>query len=110
MRLRNWKETVEPTIEETLLDVHPETLDQPFHWYIEPDITVWIKPADGKWRKGIVFAEWHTLYLHDRIQQWYVEYGKGQHRKRELFAPLLGNMKPDTPEVRELLRKAGVFV
>lgn len=33
MRLRNWKETVEPTIEETLADVHPRTLDEPFGYY-----------------------------------------------------------------------------
>jgi hypothetical protein len=35
MRLRNWKETVEPTIEDTLRDVHPWTLDEPFHYYAE---------------------------------------------------------------------------
>jgi hypothetical protein len=33
MRLRNWKETKEPTIIETLEDVHPRTLEEPFHWY-----------------------------------------------------------------------------
>lgn len=35
MRLRNWKETREPTIVETLEDVHPTTLDEPFHWYAQ---------------------------------------------------------------------------
>lgn len=35
MRLRNWKETKEPTIEETLQDIHPRTLDARFHWYAQ---------------------------------------------------------------------------
>ena len=33
MRLRNWKETVPPTIEDTLRDVHPHSLYDGFHWY-----------------------------------------------------------------------------
>ena len=32
MRLRNFKETVPYTIEDTLRDVHPHTLEEPFHW------------------------------------------------------------------------------
>ena len=32
MRLRNYKETVPYTIEDTLRDVHPHTLEEPFHW------------------------------------------------------------------------------
>jgi hypothetical protein len=73
MRLRNWKETVEPTIIDTLEDVHPHTLEEPFHWYAkvrfsqsqEPDVSmspqhgqfVWVKPADGKWRHGQVVSD-----------------------------------------------------
>lgn len=32
MRLRNFKETIPYTIEDTLRDVHPHTLEEPFHW------------------------------------------------------------------------------
>ena len=32
MRLRNYKETIPYTIEDTLRDVHPHTLEEPFHW------------------------------------------------------------------------------
>ena len=40
-------------------------------------------------------------------QSWWVYYGR---KKSGLFRPYDGDMKPDTPEVHELLRKAGVFV
>lgn len=33
MRLRNLKETIPYTIEDTLLDVQPHSLEEPFHWY-----------------------------------------------------------------------------
>jgi len=107
MQLRNWKETVPPTIEETLMDVHPLTLDEKWHWVVKENERVWIKTADGKWRRGRMFHEWHTEYTEKgRIIQYFVHYGKP--KKEEIFAPMLGNMKPDTPEMHELLRRAGV--
>ncbi|KAH9949473.1 hypothetical protein B0H21DRAFT_114251 [Amylocystis lapponica] len=110
MRLRNWKETVPPTIEETLMDVHPRSLDEPFHWGgIEWGLTVWVKTVEGKWCLGTVEFEGPTAYTERAIEQsFYVRYGRN--KKSDLFRPYDGNIKPDTPEVRELLRKAGYFV
>jgi len=111
MRLRNWKETVEPTIEETLADVHPRSLDESFHYYAPYGSKCWVKCEDHKWRRGTVISPsdlWRVLpdgtmdrcfdVLIDRI------------KKVDTFVPTDGVMKPDTPEVRELLRLAGYFL
>ncbi|KAI0089896.1 hypothetical protein BDY19DRAFT_905612 [Irpex rosettiformis] len=111
MRLRNAKDTVRPTLQETLADVHPLELDECFHFLVKDGSTVWIRPKDGKWRRGTVLYE--SIMKFDKtgvIRQWHVEYGKGSNRKTEIFQPLWGNMKPDTPEVHELLRRNGYFV
>ncbi|KAI0683326.1 hypothetical protein BC835DRAFT_750678 [Cytidiella melzeri] len=111
MRLRNDKDTVRPTLRETLADVHPLELDEGFHFLVKDGITVWIRPEDGKWRRGTVCYE--GMMLFDKtgiIRQYYVQYGKGQNKKIEIFQPMWGNMKPDTPEVHVLLRRNGVFV
>lgn len=48
-----------------------------------------------------------TNYARQIIErQWYVRYGRGQ-KYYDLFNPFHGNMKPDYPEVRELLRREG---
>ena len=44
MRLRNYKETVPYTIEDTLRDVHPHTLEEPFHWAASVFICFFIEP------------------------------------------------------------------
>lgn len=108
MRLRNWKETVKPTIEEDLL-VHPRSLDEPFHWGgIESGLHVWVKTDEGKWVRGVVFFEGPTEFTPRAIvQSFFVNYGR---KKCGLFRPYDGNMKPDRPEIHELLRTAGVFV
>ncbi len=51
-----------------------------------------------------------SLSVQGVIRQFFVEYGKGPNKKTEIFQPLWGNMKPDTPEVHELLRRNGYFV
>ena len=44
MRLRNYKETVPYTIEDTLRDVHPHTLEEPFHWAASVFLSFFIEP------------------------------------------------------------------
>ncbi|KAI0344202.1 hypothetical protein BDW22DRAFT_1355530 [Trametopsis cervina] len=110
MRLRNAKDTVPLTLRETLEDVHPSELDEGFHFIVRPGTIVWVRPADGQWRRGVAQYEGHMLTDDTGIiYQWYVAYGKGRHRKIEIFQPMWGNMKPDTPEVHELLRRNGFF-
>lgn len=89
MRLRNWKETVPYTIEDTLLDVQPHSLDEPFHWcpqvrhltqaaniskLINPQrgTPVWVKVPESededckhRWRKGVIEDElFERQYTH----------------------------------------------
>ncbi|RDB24608.1 hypothetical protein Hypma_008210 [Hypsizygus marmoreus] len=114
MRLRNWKETVEPTIQDTLCDVHPHTLEEGFHWFAPPGTPVWVFAGEGrnkKWRQGKVWCE-HDQVLHPRgiFRTYEVSYHYKKKKVFQLFTPgLQWEMKPDTPEVRELLREAGVF-
>ncbi|KAF9466885.1 hypothetical protein BDZ94DRAFT_1157081 [Collybia nuda] len=115
MRLRNWKETVEPTIEDTLRDVHPHTLDCTFHWYAPPGTPVWVFAGEGKnqkWRQGLVGGEARTNDISQGVFRSYdVHYNVKRQRVVTRFIPgLQWEMKPDTPEVRELLREAGVFI
>jgi hypothetical protein len=133
MRLRNFKETVEPTIIDTLEDVHPTTLDEPFHWYVKvrsrfffhamytpfhsiPQVgsPVWVKTSNGKWRHGQVVHEEGYRYLPhiDAPLSMDCKFGVRHSRNKhtETFVPMDGVMKPDTPQVRELLRQAGYFV
>ncbi|KAG2023725.1 hypothetical protein CC2G_001345 [Coprinopsis cinerea AmutBmut pab1-1] len=117
MRLRNYKETVPYTIEDTLLDVQPHSLDEPFHWCPRPGTPVWVKVSDGpgnplKWRKGNIEEEGSQVYTRQGIFRTYTV--KTMIKRKPMmftFVPgLQPELKPDSPEVRELLRVAGVFV
>ncbi|EGN92713.1 hypothetical protein SERLA73DRAFT_190738 [Serpula lacrymans var. lacrymans S7.3] len=111
MRLRNWKETVEPTIEDTLLDVHPHFIDEPFPWVFHNGNAAWVK-VDGKWVCGVIVT--FERYHFDERNIWRVYLVRwGGRRKDHHQASFMtgdGNIKPDSPEVRELLRKEGVFI
>ncbi|TFK28345.1 hypothetical protein FA15DRAFT_691826 [Coprinopsis marcescibilis] len=125
MRLRNYKETAPYTIEDTLLDVHPHSLDEPFHWCPKPGAPVWVKVPDTpgnlvRWRKGQINDEGDLVYtqlaslllLKQGIFRSYIVKVtvKRQELKYTFIPGLQPELKPDSPEVRELLRSAGVFV
>jgi len=117
MRLRNYKETVPYTIEDTLRDVHPHTLEEPFHWAASVGEPVLVLAGDEnglnrKWRKGYVIYEASQILTDWGIFYSYcVKYTVKRKEVASLFTPgLQMEMKPDTPEVRELLREAGVIM
>jgi len=112
MRLRNYKETVEPTPEEWLRDdFQPRYLDEEFDWRVEKGSNVWVKLPEGKWVRGTVVFEEETVYKEWRREtSWCVSYGRTKPKKWGKFTPMHGDMKPDSHEVRELLRQAGYFV
>ncbi|TFK42147.1 hypothetical protein BDQ12DRAFT_677700 [Crucibulum laeve] len=117
MRLRNWKETVAPTIEDTLRDVHPHTLEEGFHWYAPPGQHVWIKCGDEegknvKWRQGTIGGEGDMVFCPmGPFRTYEVYYTVKRKEYKVLMTPgLQPELKPDTPEVRELLRQDGVFI
>lgn len=117
MRLRNWKETIPYTIEDTLLDVQPHSLEETFHWCPPNGAPVWVNvpDADGckpKWRKGMIMTEEDIVYSEKGIFRSYVVMTTIK-RKPVNFTITPGmdpSLKPDSPEVRELLRHAGVHV
>jgi len=65
-----------------------------------------------KWRKGYVFYEGSQVLTDWGIfRSYYVKYTVKRKEVASLFTPgLQMEMKPDTPEVRELLREAGVIM
>lgn len=144
---------MEPTIEDTLRDVHPHTLDCTFHWYAPVSnyihyctpfghLLIWStvrnaclgirrrgqkpKMAPGACRRrgtaGILPASKLLNALHSIqgqtngafqgvFRSYDVYYNVKRQRVVTRFIPgLQWEMKPDTPEVRELLREAGVFI
>ncbi|KDR68698.1 hypothetical protein GALMADRAFT_78099 [Galerina marginata CBS 339.88] len=118
MRLRNCKETVPCTIEDTLRDVHPRTLDEPFHWFASPGDPVWILSADEKgntrkWRKGNILGE-TGIVICDKLgilRTYGVRYKVNRQDVFVAVTPgLQPELKPDTLEVRALLREAGMFI
>jgi len=117
MRLRNLKETIPYTIEDTLLDVQPHSLEEPFHWYAPPGSPCWIDSVDEngnnrKWRRGFIGCESRPVFSPKGIMRTYhVHYTVKRKPATVLVAPGLSpKLKPDSPEVRELLRQAGVFI
>ncbi|KAF5314159.1 hypothetical protein D9611_006961 [Ephemerocybe angulata] len=117
MRLRNWKETAPYTIEDTLLDVQPHSLDEPFHWCPTGGTPVWVNVPDGdgckpRWRKGMITDEVEIVYTDKGIFRTFVVTTmiKRQAVNFTITPGLQPTLKPDSPEVRELLRVAGVHV
>ncbi|KAH9891260.1 hypothetical protein C8Q73DRAFT_792683 [Cubamyces lactineus] len=90
---------------------HPEygllDLDEPIKCTFQDGESVWIKLKDSaEWVPGVVSGKGaRAAATRDGEGMRYpVRYNK---TKREYFAPQNGELKPDTPEVRELLAAGG---
>ncbi|KAJ7716219.1 hypothetical protein DFH07DRAFT_862373 [Mycena maculata] len=85
----------------------PHHLDEPWAYTFEPNDRVWIRNHD-KWIKGRIFPRSvPKTGSSDNLTYWNVLYqDKFGHKLRKYFAPLLGELKPDTTAVRSLLREA----
>ncbi|KAJ7259694.1 hypothetical protein C8J57DRAFT_1720281 [Mycena rebaudengoi] len=85
----------------------PLNLDDPWAYTFEPNDRVWIRNND-KWIQGRIFSRSSTKVLfRDNIPYWNVFYQDTYgHKLRKYFAPLRGEIKPDTSAVRALLRDA----
>ncbi|KAJ7671858.1 hypothetical protein B0H17DRAFT_192567 [Mycena rosella] len=106
----------------------PTHLDAPWAYSFEPNDRVWIRNHD-KWIKGRIFP--HSVpklgssdvrifslplnflkftpffFAAQNLTYWNVLYQDSfGHKLRKYFAPLLGELKPDTSAVRSLLRDA----
>ncbi|KAJ7447870.1 hypothetical protein B0H11DRAFT_2081838 [Mycena galericulata] len=85
----------------------PRHLDEPWEYIFQPNDRVWIRNHD-KWIKGRIFPRSvPKMGSSDDITYWNVLYQDSfGHKLRKYFAPLLGELKPDTSAVRSLLREA----
>ncbi|KAF7302504.1 hypothetical protein HMN09_00884800 [Mycena chlorophos] len=94
------------------LDAKPESeatiLDKPLpdEFCFKPKETVWIL-VNERWISGRIFLSTPRIRPSDNQPCWNVLYqDKFGHRLRKYFAPLLGEMKPDTAMVRQMLQAA----
>ncbi|KAK7064928.1 hypothetical protein R3P38DRAFT_3383365 [Favolaschia claudopus] len=82
-------------------------LDDPWPTAFQPNQKVWIR-NHGKWIRGKIFPQSvPKLGISDNLTYWNVMYKDTfGHHLRKSFAPLAGELKPDIPAVRKLLREA----
>nr|GAT48163.1 predicted protein [Mycena chlorophos] len=85
----------------------PLSLDDPWVYSFKPGESVWVRNHD-KWIAGRIFPRSvPKIRSTDNLTYWNVLYQDAYgHKLRRCFAPLLGDLKPDTPRVRSLLREA----
>lgn len=87
-------------------ELGPEDLDDPWPYTFQMGDSVWIRTEGGNWYPGKVSSK--------SVKQGPTRQREGlfypvifRRRIRKHFAPLNGEIKPDTPRTRTLLRQAG---
>ncbi|KAJ7223271.1 hypothetical protein GGX14DRAFT_557851 [Mycena pura] len=85
----------------------PLHLDDPWAYTFQPNDRVWIRNHD-KWIAGRVFPRSvPKIGSRDSLTYWNILYQDAfGHKLRRYFAPLLGELKPDSARVRQMLREA----
>ncbi|KAF8139704.1 hypothetical protein EV363DRAFT_1153697 [Boletus edulis] len=90
---------------------HPYELHEPWPYRFENDQVAWICASNGEWYHGRVKGQpkkgttkWDQIGLF-----WCVEFAMGSIKVRKWFAPLNGEIKPDTRNTVRLLWDAGVL-
>ncbi|KZV77592.1 hypothetical protein PENSPDRAFT_746725 [Peniophora sp. CONT] len=86
----------------------PDDLDEPWDYEFMRGDSVWVKATDGNWHRGTVSA---LKVKKDKTRQsegffYPVIFGQAP-KLRKYFAPLNGEIKPDSHGTRQLLREAG---
>ncbi|THH04446.1 hypothetical protein EW145_g5516 [Phellinidium pouzarii] len=74
-------------------EAKPEELDEEWDFEPKPGDSVWVKSKNTERETWVNKALFYSVRYHRNV--------------RRFFAPLLGEIKPDTPHVRRLLKKAG---
>ncbi|PCH33096.1 hypothetical protein WOLCODRAFT_14517 [Wolfiporia cocos MD-104 SS10] len=101
------------TLEGDLRFEVPEDLDMRWEYTLEAGERVWVKTVEGAWAEGrvadltprvgfsSVYVDVHVVYypVHFRMRD--------KPMTRRYFAPLNGDIKPDTPAIRRLLHEGG---
>ncbi|KAE9396530.1 hypothetical protein BT96DRAFT_977447 [Gymnopus androsaceus JB14] len=92
--------------ESTLSEPLPEDLDEPWPFTFHTGQAVWIRTSGGNWHSGRVSSE-TTRKGNTREKEGLFYPVKFDGKLRKYFAPLNGEIKPDTPHTRRLLKAAG---
>ncbi|KAJ3735355.1 hypothetical protein DFJ43DRAFT_43877 [Lentinula guzmanii] len=92
--------------ESTLSEPLPEDLDEPWPYTFHTGQAVWIRTSGGNWHSGRVSSE-TTRKGNTREKEGLFYPVKFDGKLRKYFAPLNGEIKPDTPHTRRLLKGAG---
>ncbi|ESK84827.1 hypothetical protein Moror_508 [Moniliophthora roreri MCA 2997] len=84
----------------------PEDLDESWPFTFQAGDAVWVRTAGGNWLRGRVSGEITRKGL-TREKEGLFYPVKFDIKLRKYFAPLNGEIKPDTPHTRRLLKAAG---
>ncbi|KAG6333199.1 hypothetical protein ID866_5890 [Astraeus odoratus] len=86
-------------------EAEPDELEEPWPYRFKSGDEVWVRTPGGHWYRGRVVGQ---------AKQGKTRQGEGlfwlvvfNNKLRKYFAPLNGEMKPDTPHTRKLLEDAG---
>jgi len=93
----------------TLYEDHID-LDEEYDFSPKPGDSVWVKSKSDieTWYQGVVLKGTRSGTVRQGKQGIFYSV-RYRHNLRRYFAPLLGDIKPDTPHVRRLLKQAGLL-
>ncbi|GBE78698.1 hypothetical protein BKA93DRAFT_824784 [Sparassis latifolia] len=93
-------------VEPPVIEYQPDDLDEPLSWAFQDGDPVWVKTEEGEWLQGTVNGK-STRRGATRQKEGVFFPVSFRISSRKYFAPLNGDVKPDTPEVRRLLLEGG---
>ncbi|KAI0312884.1 hypothetical protein OF83DRAFT_1066466 [Amylostereum chailletii] len=88
----------------------PDDLDEPWLYTFKASESVWVKVPDGTWHMGKVHGPKTKTGSTRQEGLFYPVIYRRQSNFRRYFAPLNGEIKPDTLRTRKLLRDAGYIL
>ncbi|KAG5338244.1 hypothetical protein E4T56_gene18073 [Termitomyces sp. T112] len=99
----SWSDDSDSTLSEPL----PLELDEAWSYSFQPGENVWVKTTGGNWRQGRVTGQTTRKGATRQSKEglYYPVVFDGKIRK--YFAPLNGEIKPDTLHTHRLLKEAG---
>ncbi|KAG1741765.1 uncharacterized protein EDB91DRAFT_1052234 [Suillus paluster] len=86
----------------------PDAIDEPWPYRFQHGDYVWVRSRGLRWYPGQVLGQPKAARtIKGDGLFWLVDYSNQGHQFRRFVAPLDGDLKPDTPHTRTLLKKAG---
>jgi len=90
----------------TLSEPQPADIDDPWPYTFQTGDHVWVRTVGGNWHSGRVTSQ-TTRKGQTREKEGLLYPVIFNEKLRKYFAPLNGEIKPDTPHIRRLLKEAG---